>query len=280
MTFCIQDKSGLGPVFECFALKAGRGWSVFARNLDLGESWDDVNNWSGGSVPVNSDVVHLDHPNTQILHGLAQSAVTLAELHTYDAVIGLKEQSDYGYPEYRARYLAIGATSLVVGEGGGQGSRRQKIDLGSVQSTVRVLNSGAGDERPYPAIILKGTHASNAAYLSRGSVGFAVFGGEAATVATLEAGYQTSQQSDVQCLCGSGVTLTTLQQTGGTVTFRYKRPRNLPGVSVVAECSANLVTWQPAPSVVTASDAEFDTLESTASTAAPCFWRVRFETAP
>jgi len=40
------------------------------------------------------------------------------------------------------------------------------------------------------------------------------------------------------------------------------------------------VTWQPAPSVVTASDAEFDTLESTASTAAPCFWRVRFETAP
>ena len=44
MTFCIQDKSGLGPVFECFAFKAGRGWSVFARNLDLGESWDDMNN--------------------------------------------------------------------------------------------------------------------------------------------------------------------------------------------------------------------------------------------
>lgn len=70
------------------------------------------------------------------------------------------------------------------------------------------------------------------------------------------------------------------KQTGGTVTFRYKRPRNLPGVSVVAECSADLVTWQPAPSVVTGSDAEFDTLESTASTAAPCFWRVRFETTP
>ena len=44
MTFCIQDKSGLGPVFECFAFKAGRGWSVFARNLDAGETWDDMNN--------------------------------------------------------------------------------------------------------------------------------------------------------------------------------------------------------------------------------------------
>ena len=66
----------------------------------------------------------------------------------------------------------------------------------------------------------------------------------------------------------------------GTFTFRFKRPRNLPGVTLIAECSTDLKTWQPASAAVTASDADFDTLESTASTATPCFWRVRFETTP
>lgn len=70
------------------------------------------------------------------------------------------------------------------------------------------------------------------------------------------------------------------QTGGGTVTFRFKRPKNLPGVTVVAECSADLKTWQPAAAAVTATDADFDTLESTASSATPCFWRVRFDTAP
>ena len=66
----------------------------------------------------------------------------------------------------------------------------------------------------------------------------------------------------------------------GTFTFRFKRPRNLPGVTLIAECSTDLKTWQPASVAVTGSDADFDTLESTASTATPCFWRVRFETTP
>jgi hypothetical protein len=67
---------------------------------------------------------------------------------------------------------------------------------------------------------------------------------------------------------------------GGTFTFRFKRPRHLPGVTVIAECSSDLKTWQPASAAVTASDADFDTLESSASTATPCFWRIRFEPVP
>lgn len=68
--------------------------------------------------------------------------------------------------------------------------------------------------------------------------------------------------------------------TGGAFTFRFKRPRNLPGVTLIAECSTDLKTWQLASAAVTASDADFDTLESTASTATTCFWRVRFEPVP
>lgn len=66
----------------------------------------------------------------------------------------------------------------------------------------------------------------------------------------------------------------------GGATFTFKSPRNLPDVAVTAECSTDLLNWQPAPSTVIASDADFDTRMCSAEPGSRCFWRVRIATAP
>lgn len=73
-----------------------------------------------------------------------------------------------------------------------------------------------------------------------------------------------------------------IKEEGGVLSFTFKRPRNLPDVSVSAECSPDLKKWFPAASVLIGSDADFDTLRSTATSGERCFWRVRFSsiTAP
>lgn len=65
-----------------------------------------------------------------------------------------------------------------------------------------------------------------------------------------------------------------------TVKFAFKRPRNQPDVVVIAECSPDLRTWQPASAVVVGSDSDFDTLECSSGGETRCFWRVRFESVP
>ena len=45
--FTVLHRSGLGPVFEWRAKRRGRGWSVLARNVDIGESWEDVERMYG-----------------------------------------------------------------------------------------------------------------------------------------------------------------------------------------------------------------------------------------
>lgn len=186
--------------------------------------WSVASNWSGGAVPSTGDVVYLAHSEVSIKYGLAQSAVTLAALHieaSYTGDVGLPTVNSDGaaYPEYRATYLAIGATALNVGAGEGQGSQRVKIDTGSAQTTVLVRQTGSPAEQDLPAMIWKGTHASNAVEVARGSFGAAVFGGESATVDVLRVGFIGSENADAQAFGGSGLTLTTLRQQGGQVSL-------------------------------------------------------------
>ena len=76
-------------------------------------------------------------------------------------------------------------------------------------------------------------------------------------------------------------TRTSLSSHTSGSTFSFKTPRNLSDVIVTAEMSADLKTWTPASSTVTATDADFDTCTCTAPANEPrCFWRVRFASAP
>lgn len=184
--------------------------------------WDTAENWDGDALPANSDTAIIPAGSVSILYGLDQSSVTLAALQIeqgYTGVIGLPEiNTDGGYDEYRDTYLKIGATALTIGNGTGQGSQRIKIDLGSVQSAVSVNNSGQPETDTHPAILLKGTHSSNVLNIVKGSVGVAVLPSETATIATLSIGYLSNPDNDSIVVLGSGVTLTTVNLSGGRLT--------------------------------------------------------------
>lgn len=182
-------------------------------------------NWSGGAVPVNSDTAVFDSGSSvDCLHGLAQSAVTLTALTVeagYTGKIGLAERNPRGYTEYRATYLATGATTVNIGSGSGSGSSRINLNVGSVQATVNVFVTGQPDANAPAACLWKGTHASNAVNRFGGSVAIAPYAGETATVATVrcsEASGQ-AQRGTASITLGSGVTFSgDLYQSGGTVT--------------------------------------------------------------
>lgn len=183
--------------------------------------WSTAANWSTGAVPVNSDDVYFTNNDVDCLYGLDQNAVTLTSLtidQSYTGRLGLPTVNELGgYYEYRPTYLMIGATTQKIGEGGGPGSGRIKINNGTVQTTLTIRNSGQELEEGLESILWKGTHASNAVNITRGKLGAAVFPGETAVIATLRVGYQESIDSDAAVRCGSGVTLTTINQSGGTL---------------------------------------------------------------
>lgn len=183
--------------------------------------WSAAGNWSTGAVPVNSDIVYLENSSVSIRYGLAQSAVTLAELHisdTFTGDIGLPEinQDATDYHEYRATFLAIAATVLNIGtgDGSGAGSGRLKIDNGSVQTTLTVYGTGGASEPDVPALVWKGTHASNVVNVYGGSVGLSVYGTDSAVVATLRV-----EGGGTAVRCGDSCAVTTLTMAGGTVLF-------------------------------------------------------------
>lgn len=187
--------------------------------------WTTAANWSGGAIPVGADDIFIQAGGYDILYGLAQSAVTLTSLtidqsfqpnNNGNATIGLPEQNEDGYAEDNGRYLQISATTLRIGRGVGAGSGRIKIDVGSVACTCIVEGTGQGLEPGLEAFLFKGTSASNILQVNRGSVGVAVFAGETANVTGgLKIGYVDNVQSDAIVKCGSGVTMPTVQKSGG-----------------------------------------------------------------
>jgi hypothetical protein len=188
-------------------------------------------NWSGSAVPVDSDDIVFDSGSIDVLYGLAQSSVSPASItitQGYSGKIGLNDtntgDSAYPYVEYRDKYLALGTSSdgvtqaLTIGGGDGQGSSRIKIDSGSGQCQLVVVNSGVSEVQGVPAILWKGTHVSNTATISKGNLGIAFFAGETSAIMTTKVGFIQNQTSDATVVIGSGVTLTTIEQTGGTLT--------------------------------------------------------------
>lgn len=177
-------------------------------------NWDNADNWSTGSVPVNSDNVFIRNTSVPIKYGFGQSAVTLASLDIRDTLagfyLGLPDlNTDAGtnvdqnvgsvaaYSEYRTKVMAISATSITID----CDASLIRLDTGSNQTTITVHRTG----RPAQGYALEwiGTHASNALYVDgTASVGVATGPGDSATLATLGI---NGSQATVEC--GSGTTL-------------------------------------------------------------------------
>lgn len=184
--------------------------------------WDTAANWDSGTVPTTGDSVYLERSDDDIRYGFAQSGVTLVLLEiraSFTGSLGLPPVNNDGtaYPEYRSRVLAISATTCNIGTGEGSGSGRILLNFGSVQTTLNVWQTGSAIDDDVAALQWKGTNASNVVNVYRGSIDVAGFAGETATIATLRVGFESGQDSDAAVLCASGVTLTTITQTGGEV---------------------------------------------------------------
>lgn len=186
-------------------------------------------NWSGGTVPADGDTIIFRDSAVSALDGLSMSSLNVNVIveMSFTGAIGRPVTNGNGYPEYRRTYLRIGtddspAQSVTIGQGSGAGSGRIKIDAGSSTTSVVVHNTGTPLESNVPAFLFKGTDAANTVAVNKGSVGIAVLAydiaagaEETATVATLSIGYVTNPAGDAVVRCGSGVTLTTIDQSGG-----------------------------------------------------------------
>lgn len=182
--------------------------------------WSTAANWSGGAVPVNSDDVYFEDSTIDCFYGMDQSAVTVTSLtirNTFTGTIGLPRTNENGYVEYRDTYLKIGATTITIGQGSGDGSGRIKINAGSVQAALNVHNSGTALDDGVPSILFLGTHASNAITVSGGSVGVAFYAGEVSTVSSLKVSV-TDGLDMSEVVCGLGVTLGTVVNYNGSIT--------------------------------------------------------------
>ncbi|MCK5601059.1 hypothetical protein KAR91_04265 [Candidatus Pacearchaeota archaeon] len=173
--------------------------------------WATAANWSPAGVPVNSDDVYFENSSQDVTADWDQSAVTLDSLSI--------EQSYTGKIGDDSNYLQIGATIVNIGQHTGPGtpvgSGRLKIDLGSAASTVVVHNTGSPADTNKPAVRLQANHANTTIEVRKGSGGVAVETGETTTVSKITISYVSQVNSDADVFIGPGVTLTTLEQTGG-----------------------------------------------------------------
>lgn len=167
-------------------------------------------NWSPSGVPANGDTVVIDGNATQMIAGSDQSAITLAALRIFRSCT-----FDVGSS---ATPLKIGATICEIGltpDGGSSATGPQTValDFSSIQTACTVYTNRGSGAGGYSSTIIRGTNASNKLTVKGGSVGVGtIFPGEATTFTEIDVA-----GSDTNVTIGYGVTLTTLNQSNGSI---------------------------------------------------------------
>lgn len=216
--------------------------SVIAANF--------VNAATGATgLPGAADTLIFENLNIDLTEELdTLAAVTLAALEIRASYTGMIGRPRYAgaYDEYRPEYFQVGSTLLKIGHGDGNGSSRIKIDNLAVAVTGSVRHTATGIEPGIPAFLWKGTNAANTMQIARGSMGIAIFAGEAATLVDLNEGYRDSVDSDATVVCGSGVTFTgsTIDKSGGmlTLTCTVATITQTAGTTIMAGDGLNVTT--------------------------------------
>lgn len=213
---------------------AGTGTATTATTIAATgpNHFDNAKNWSTGAVPVDSDDIVFDSGNVDCKYGMSQAAVTPASITItkgYTGKIGLRkvnqDDASYIYAEYRTRFLTLGGsgdalnTAIRIGDGDGDGSGMIKIASGTGQVTMNIVDAGLPEFTDEPAIEWTGTHASNVVTTAKAKAAFALTAGETTVIATLNIGYRENVAGDADVYCGAGVTLTTVNQSGGRLTM-------------------------------------------------------------
>lgn len=151
--------------------------------------WDTAANWIPSGVPATGDDVRFEIGSSDCLYGLLQTAVTLLSLHvamSWRAKLGLPRQNPNDYVEYRTCELTAGVTTLVVGTGDGSGPSKVAVNTGSVQTAITIRGSGGSSDTGLPAVLWRGSHASNAVTVIGGDFGSAPYSDQSAVLASLQ----------------------------------------------------------------------------------------------
>jgi hypothetical protein len=215
-----------GAPFTVTLSAGGTGSPAFNQATPTAASgpnhWAVAANWRENAVPAAADDVIIDE-GPSILYGLDQNAVDLTSLlvgpnYPADSEIGLPRSTDPidpdgGYPQYLPQRLKIGATTVTVNSQ----SRRMRFDFDTTATTITVLNTGQAANAGETALDIIGTHANNVLRVIRGHVGVAAVAGDTAQFSAIRLAYRGEVTSDVRLTLGSGLTLATLEQTGGEV---------------------------------------------------------------
>lgn len=200
---------------------------------------DNVNNWSGGALPADTDNVYFGQAEYGPKYALtALAAVTPALVDvdstaTYD--IGLPRINANGsYTEFRnINFQFDGATLFRVRSGSGTSSALMRFDFLSTKVIGIVEQTGTTKETGKPTLNIIGTHSDNELDVIAGDVGIAAFSNESAT-------FKVITQSGGTLVAGPGSTLdgagSTITLGGGTCTART----NVLTVSVDSGATFNL----------------------------------------
>jgi hypothetical protein len=201
--------------------------------------YNTARNWSLNTVPASTNDVEIGGPTSgqsvSILYGLNQSAIDIAAFNVrkdYNGQIGREEDG-------KSYYLRIDPDTVDY-----QGaSNLALIDIGSANISPQIECNGSALNGKF-ALYIKGSDIATLE-VRKGKVAIAPLTGETATVATLLVSYATNPLSDSDVTIGSGVTLTTLTQSGGKVELRCAATTVTTGASGVCTTAGSgaITTW-------------------------------------
>ena len=193
-------------------------------------------NYSSGALPGAGDTLVCENSTIAMLYNL--DALTgnidgFTAKSTFTGGVGLPRNNALGYVEYLPTALELGTSinniDIGSGTGVGDGSGIMNLAVGNLTAALDVnISKTANSATPgVPAVLLTtGTQSDvTTINVNRGTVGIAFYAGETAVVDVLKIGFIESVSSDSGVIVSDGVTLTTLDVSGG-----------------VSECRANIAT--------------------------------------
>ncbi len=193
---------------------------------------DEPLNWSAGTLPDATEDILVDVP-VDMLYGWENvSAAAYASLRikaSFEAKLGLARFNPGGYLEYRTRFWTIAtAIPVAIGEGDGEGPTRCNITVTTAIAAV-VHKTGQRQSSAEPPVNFTGA-ASGTLSVAAGDVGLASDDDTLAITVTTAA-----VDNDATLTVGKGATVTTANQTGGTlVGFGAVATLNQAGANAVA----------------------------------------------
>ena len=182
--------------------------------------WNNGVNWSGGSVPANSDEVFVELASAQIRYGFP-TGLTLAKFVQSAGSVGLPDETN-GFAEYRSTFLTI-SSALVQIDGGS----RTRISTESANTVITCQSTGT--------VELKVNNSSAQVHAISG------------TVKLLPSGADTGQASIVRCNQGArleigyGATVATVLTAGQSLIRGAITTLTVEGENCILEGSATTV---------------------------------------